>query len=56
MGTGKLPELGAAVGETIKDFKRAIHEPAARYDASSRQEIALAPGKTAFPRGTHSTS
>lgn len=26
-GAGKLPEIGSALGRSIKDFKKATHEP-----------------------------
>lgn len=26
-GPGKLPDLGKAIGKSIKDFKKTIHEP-----------------------------
>lgn len=43
-GPRNLPQLGAALGKTIKDFKKAMNEP-------SREPDGEAP-----PKGPHDTS
>jgi sec-independent protein translocase protein TatA len=34
-GAGKLPEIGSALGRSIKNFKNATHEPKEIDDSSS---------------------
>lgn len=36
-GAGKLPEIGGAIGKSIKGFKKAIHEPEAKETLSSKE-------------------
>jgi len=38
-GPKKLPQLGEALGRTLKDFKKAINEPADRGASTTKQLI-----------------
>ena len=44
-GPGKLPEIGKALGEGIRDFQRALREPAER-DVTPPQQSAETPEKS----------
>jgi sec-independent protein translocase protein TatA len=36
-GPGKLPELGGAIGKTIKGFKQAMNEPDRKPEENSKK-------------------
>ena len=36
-GPGKLPELGSAIGKTLRNFKSAMNEPERKPDDTSQQ-------------------
>ncbi len=43
-GAGKLPEIGGAMGKSIKEFKKESEEPGALGDGSSATTAASAGG------------
>ena len=43
-GPGKLPMLGKAVGDTVRDFKKAVSDDPKPGDTSSVAPTALGPG------------
>lgn len=45
-GAGKLPEIGGAMGKSIKEFKRESEEPDALPDGSSTTTAASAGAST----------
>jgi sec-independent protein translocase protein TatA len=38
-GAGKLPEIGGAIGKSIKGFKKAVSEPEGKETPLSRDDI-----------------
>jgi sec-independent protein translocase protein TatA len=51
LGPGKLPEVGAALGKTLREFRRATSDIAesARLDAAPAPASAVAPAPAAAP-------
>lgn len=45
-GVGKLPQVGEALGASIKNFKKASEEPVNDKTASKQTDGALAPAST----------
>jgi sec-independent protein translocase protein TatA len=52
-GPGKLPELGKALGDSIRELKKALHEGTAHRVADSSQEKSADP-TLGSPRSTNS--
>jgi sec-independent protein translocase protein TatA len=38
-GAGKLPEIGGAIGKSIKGFKKAVSEPEGKDVLSSKDDV-----------------
>ncbi len=45
-GAGKLPEIGGAMGKSIKEFKKESEDPNALPDGTSSATVASAGGST----------
>ena len=46
-GPGKLPSIGNAIGKSLKEFKEAVHEPAAaKEDIKETVSEAVSPAST----------
>ena len=49
-GPGKLPMLGKAIGDGVRDFKKAVgDEPARPAPSSTHQDVAVAAGTRPCP-------
>jgi len=48
-GPGKLPMLGKAVGDTVRDFKKAVNDEPAKSSEVAAAEPTLGPGMRECP-------